>query len=107
MTKIRARCPRCGDVEFGVASIVVLSESGTSSAYRFCCPTCGDQVSRSAVPDVLALLRSAGVRDEEPALALDPQLTEVDVESFRQLLDSEFVWDRLKSAMRTGDEANP
>ncbi len=106
MTKIRARCPRCGDVEFGVASIVVLTESGTSSAYRFCCPTCGDHVSRSAVPDVLALLRSAGVREEEPQLTLDPQLTEVDVESFRRLLDSDFVWDRLHSAMQSGGETD-
>lgn len=107
MTKIRARCPRCGDVEFGVASIVVLTDSGSSTAYRFCCPTCGDQVSRSAVPDVLALLRSAGVREELTPAPVEPQLSEVDVESFRRLLDSDFVWDRLQSAMRTGDEANP
>ena len=108
MTKIRARCPRCGDVEFGVASIVVLTDpadpSGTStSAYRFQCPTCGDQVSRSAVPDVLALLLSAGVREEGLSPITCPRITEVDVETFRRLLDSEFVWDSLQSAMRTED----
>lgn len=103
MTKIRARCPRCGDVEFGVASIAVLTEGGSSSAYRFCCPECGDLVSRSAVPDVLALLLSAGVREESPIPPEAPQLTEVDVESFRQLLDSDFVWDKLQSAMRSDD----
>ena len=85
----------------------MLTDSGCSTAYRFCCPTCGDQVSRSAVPDVLALLRSAGVREEATPAPVEPQLTEVDVESFRRLLDSEFVWDRLQSAMRTGDDANP
>jgi predicted RNA-binding Zn-ribbon protein involved in translation (DUF1610 family) len=104
MTKIRARCPRCGDVEFGVASIVVIADAGSSSAYRFACPSCGDQVSRSAVPDVLALLLSAGVRVEAPLPEPDPGITEVDVESFRQLLDSDFVWDRLQSAMR-GDRS--
>lgn len=109
MTKIRARCPRCGDVEFGVASIVVhtdgadVSGASPSNAYRFDCPTCGDRVSRSAVPDVLALLLSAGVREEALAPEAGPQLTEVDVESFRRLLDSEFVWDSLQSAMRTED----
>lgn len=109
MTKIRARCPRCGDVEFGVASIVVLTDSDSasgsahSSAYRFDCPECGDQVSRTAVPDVLALLLSAGVREEAPVLPAEPQITEVDVESFRRLLDSEFVWDSLQSAMKHED----
>ena len=109
MTKIRARCPRCGDVEFGVASIVVLTDSdaangsATGSAYRFDCPECGDQVSRTAVPDVLALLVSAGVREEAPLHRAEPQITEVDVESFRRLLDSEFVWDSLQSAMKHED----
>ena len=105
MTKIRARCPRCGDVEFGVANIVVLTDdasAGACSAYRFDCPECGDQVSRSAVPDVLALLLSAGVREVAPQTQ-DPQITEVDVESFRRLLDSEFVWDRLQSAINRED----
>lgn len=109
MTKIRARCPRCGDVEFGVASIVVLADSPeakgtlTSNAYRFECPSCGDHVSRSAVPDVLALLVSAGVREEGQVSVSEPKLTEVDVESFRRLLDSDFVWDSLHSAMRNED----
>jgi predicted RNA-binding Zn-ribbon protein involved in translation (DUF1610 family) len=109
MTKIRARCPRCGDVEFGTSSIVVLSEGPATNAYRFNCPECGDTVSRSAVPDVLALLVSAGVREEASAptvdlvAALTPALTEHDVASFRDLLDSEFVWDRLQSVMQTED----
>ena len=105
MTKIRARCPRCGDVEFGTASIVVLTEGDeSSSSYRFACPTCGDLVSRSAVPDVLALLLSAGVREEFASFKPEiPMLSEVDVESFRRLLDSDFVWDSLHSAMRSDD----
>jgi hypothetical protein len=105
MTKIRARCPRCGDVEFGTDSIVVLIDGEeSSSSYRFACPTCGDLVSRSAVPDVLALLLSAGVREESAVMSPPiPTLSEVDVESFRRLLDSDFVWDSLHSAMRADD----
>ena len=76
MTKIRAQCPTCGDVEFGVEAIVVLGErvnsdepeeparapnSRLTGAYRFSCPLCDSSVRRAALPEVIQLLVTAGV----------------------------------------------
>lgn len=68
MTRIRARCPGCGDVEFGVDDIVVIGGATLPSTYRFDCPGCGEAISRSAVPQVIDLLLSAGVRRSLPPM---------------------------------------
>ena len=94
MTRIRARCPGCGDVEFGIESIVVVTSgrgsapSGESASYRFECPECSDSVERSAVPEVLELLMSAGVRCEGTvSVHRDrPPLTERDLQDFEAML---------------------
>jgi predicted RNA-binding Zn-ribbon protein involved in translation (DUF1610 family) len=109
MTKIRARCPSCGDVEFGIERIVVIGSTDANS-YRFACPSCEEQVSRSAVPDVIELLVSAGVRRE--ALQSPPSrtkssetkpLTENDVSSFRDLLSSPDWFESLQSSIDRRD----
>ena len=104
MTRIRARCPQCGDVEFTVHDIVVIGTHTAACTYRFNCPTCGDRVSRTAVPEVIELLLSAGVRRElfdhpsmSPGIASLP-FSERDVESFRELLSSPDWFDTLQSS---------
>jgi predicted RNA-binding Zn-ribbon protein involved in translation (DUF1610 family) len=106
MTKIRARCPECGDVEFGIDCIVVVGSPTSSSAYRFTCPSCGDPVSRTAVPDVIELLLSAGVRREIPARAptrpsatVGAPLTEGDVQAFRSLLATADWFESLRASI--------
>jgi predicted RNA-binding Zn-ribbon protein involved in translation (DUF1610 family) len=99
MTRIRAKCPSCGDVEFGVLDIVIVGDAvQTAHAYRFWCPTCDSSVSRSAVSDVIELLFSAGVRLEpwsDTALAESkllhpsaPPITDDDIAKFREQLAS-------------------
>ncbi len=96
MTRIRARCPECGDVEFGICDIAVIGESGCESGYRFNCPSCADAVERAAVPDVIALLLSAGaVRAELPP----PAISEDDVSKFQELLDSPDWFKSLQSTI--------
>jgi hypothetical protein len=96
MTRIRARCPECGDVEFGIAEIAVLGTSGCETGYRFCCPSCADSVERAAVPDVIALLLSAGApRATSPA----PAISEDDVTKFQELLDSPDWFHSLKDTL--------
>ena len=108
MTRIRARCPGCGDVEFSVDDIVVLAIPPSAGAYRFTCPSCGDPVSRTAGPDVIELLLSAGVRRERfehPSLMSDErrlierQFTERDIAEFRELLTAPDWFDRLQAAV--------
>lgn len=106
MTKIRATCPDCGNVEFGVQRIVVVGQpaemaasyASTTSVYRFNCPECDRPVHRSAERDIIDLLISVGVHVELPVLlnnetvdasvALLPAFTQSDVDLFRDALHS-------------------
>lgn len=112
MTRIRARCPECGDVEFGVTDIVVTADRGNEAGYRFSCPTCSASVSRPAVPDVIELLISAGVRIERrrargtslvdprhPSVPAAPSFTEHDIDRFREQLDDPAFIDRFRSGL--------
>jgi hypothetical protein len=109
MTKIRARCPGCGDVEFGIERIVVIGTGSAASAYRFACPSCEEHVSRTAVPDVIELLLSAGVKREQfehpsisqsgPTAVPVKPLTEHDVSSFRDLLSSPDWFESLQASL--------
>jgi hypothetical protein len=112
MTKIRARCPGCGDVEFGIERIVVIGTGSAASAYRFACPSCEEHVSRTAVPDVIELLLSAGVKREQfehpsmaPASVAAPvkPLTEHDVSAFRDLLSSPDWFSSLQASLDQKD----
>lgn len=103
MTRIRARCPACGDVEFSIHQIVVQVLSPSTGAYRFACPACGNHVNRTAVADVIELLASAGVRqdryDHPPLTAEEQQFTEHDIAEFRTLLTSPGWFDRLQGEL--------
>jgi predicted RNA-binding Zn-ribbon protein involved in translation (DUF1610 family) len=104
MTRIRARCPGCGDVEFGVEEIVVMGPVELAASYRFRCPECTDSVERSAVPEVLELLLSAGVRCEAAIThkpkASAPPLNERDLQSFEALLSKPGWFESLESSVR-------
>ena len=117
MTRIRAKCPSCGDVEFGIDAIVVVIGTSNSDvdeeyggrAYRFSCPRCATSVRRAAVADVIELLITAGVRVEPSAIAGPepvrqppprsryPTLTDADVDAFRELLAGPDWFEQLKS----------
>jgi predicted RNA-binding Zn-ribbon protein involved in translation (DUF1610 family) len=58
MTRIRALCPACGEVEFNINLIVVVS----NTKYRFECPSCGGETDRDATEQIINLLLSAGVK---------------------------------------------
>lgn len=105
MTKIRARCPRCGDVEFSLAAIVVVgTHDGPSRTYRFSCPACERAVTRSALPEVIDLLLSAGVRLAEAPAARSPRprITDREVKAFRALLDRPDWFSHLEAFDRDG-----
>lgn len=66
MTTIRATCPRCGEVEMGASSVLLVVEAGTTEGtYRFVCPGCEDTVEKRADRKVVMLLLSAGVEVRE------------------------------------------
>lgn len=94
MTKIRATCPECGTVEFGISEIVLLAPTPERShAYRFSCPECNRRIDRSTQPDVIELLRSVGV-----AADAYPPFTADDADHLRALLDDP---DWIRGLMRS------
>jgi len=76
MTTIKASCPICGDVSLTPAQVrLVVCTRPEWSSYAFDCPTCHDEVSKSADEEIVALLVSGGVQLEHwviPAEALEP-----------------------------------
>jgi predicted RNA-binding Zn-ribbon protein involved in translation (DUF1610 family) len=67
MTRIRATCPVCGEVELTSEDVqvrVLASDDGDvleGSIYRFRCPTCETMVTKSADDRIVGLLESGGV----------------------------------------------
>lgn len=75
MTTIKATCPTCGDVDLRPRDIVVtVAPAAGWATYQFACPSCDEEVTKSADEEVVTLLRGAGVRVEKmfvPAEALE------------------------------------
>jgi predicted RNA-binding Zn-ribbon protein involved in translation (DUF1610 family) len=75
MTRIRAICPRCGEVELRPSDLLlrrVLDGDGTvteASTYRFSCPDCACLVEKPADGRLAALLTTGGVPVEDVATA--------------------------------------
>lgn len=73
MTRIRATCPGCGEVELRPLDVVlhvVRAEDGEvsdGSHYRFSCPDCAELVEKPADERIAQLLTTGGVPVEEPA----------------------------------------
>lgn len=77
MTIIRATCVICGDVELTQddVTLTVVYPVSERSTYSFTCPACGEETSKAATDEVVALLMSGGVHVQQviiPAEALEP-----------------------------------
>jgi hypothetical protein len=63
MSRIKASCQDCGDIEVTSSELQVLTCLGTGdSTYSFLCPSCRLIVNKPAEQRVVELLVSAGVR---------------------------------------------
>jgi predicted RNA-binding Zn-ribbon protein involved in translation (DUF1610 family) len=78
VTRIRATCPACGEVDLQPDDVVlhiVRAPDGVvadGSEYRFLCPSCTDEVAKPADERIAQLLTTGGVHVAEAAPALPP-----------------------------------
>lgn len=78
MTRIRASCPTCGEVDLRPDDVmlhVVRAPDGLisdGSEYRFQCPSCADEVAKPADERIAQLLTTGGVAVAEAAPELPP-----------------------------------
>ncbi len=82
MTRIRANCPGCGDVELAPEEMMIEVSHDTEdlvadgSSYRFVCPDCTETVRKPADERIVQLLISGGVpleiSDEDEAVVPRP-----------------------------------
>jgi hypothetical protein len=94
VTKIKAECPRCGNVRLGPDDVTVrVCMDDGAGAYRFRCPTCSTAALHEASPAICALLRHAGCTEESWSLPAElgerpngPRLTTDDLLDFHLLL---------------------
>lgn len=125
MTRIRATCPSCGEIELTPLDIE-LRIVGTStedvqagSAYAFDCPSCCDEISKPADARIVALLAGGGVAAtflDDPAFAEQmaaarmalshpegiqpgPPLTHDDLLDLHELLRSDDWFDSLVATL--------
>ena len=90
MTTIKATCPSCGDVDLSPGDITIVTAPAAGwSTYQFLCPSCEEDITKSADDEVVTLLRGAGVKVEKmhvPAEALEshfgPPLAQDDLIDF-------------------------
>lgn len=78
MTRIRASCPSCGEVDLRPADLTLTivrdadGQVADGSAYRFRCPACTHVVAKPADARIADLLRTGGVQAEERQQDHDP-----------------------------------
>ncbi len=103
MTRIRATCPICGEVDLRPDDIEleivrdILDEVAEGSCYRFSCPTCEEEITKPADERIARLLTTGGVSIRENAAAEPhpetppggPRLTLDDLIQLHQLLETE------------------
>lgn len=114
MTRIRATCPMCGEVDLRPNDIElqivreVLDEVADGSCYRFSCPTCTEVVTKPADERIARLLRTGGVAVVEPAgpavhpeqPPTGPALTHDDLIDFHHLLERADWFHELEALTR-------
>lgn len=77
MTRIRANCPDCGDIELTPDEILIQVAHddtelvGDGSQYRFICPDCAGTVTKPADDRIVQLLITGGVALEVAAPSVD------------------------------------
>jgi hypothetical protein len=94
VTKIKAECPRCGNVRLTPPEVTVrVCTDDGQGAYRFRCPTCETAALHEASPAICSLLRQAGCAEEAWSLPAElderptgPTLTADDLLDFHLLL---------------------
>lgn len=127
MTRIRATCPDCGEIDLRPADIElhilrsIEGEVGDGSTYRFSCPACAEAVVKPADERIARLLATGGVTvsvdefghdlDDKLLHLVDtthpelppggPRFTADDVLTFHQQLQGDDWFERLREAMRT------
>lgn len=78
MTRIRASCPACGEVDLSPEEVVlhvVRADDGEvdeASTYRFTCPACEEPVAKPADERIVELLATGGVKVVEAEVELPP-----------------------------------
>lgn len=88
MTRIRATCPMCGEVDLKPEDVRLAivrdaaGEVGDGSTYRFPCPSCRELVSKPADERIARMLATGGV-------AIEITEGELDVDELVGLLDDE------------------
>lgn len=124
MTRIRATCPVCGEVELTTRDVnvrVLTDDQGDvleGSIYRFRCPSCETMVTKSADERIVELLETGGVAitrtrmdvvAEHPSMigaglpthpegaVAGPPLTVNDLIDFHELLNSDAWFEQLSS----------
>ncbi len=115
MTRIRATCPMCGEVDLRPDDIEleivrdVIEDVAEGSCYRFDCPTCTERVTKPADERIARLLTTGGVSVRVAGQATEPHpeapghgpaLTLDDLISFHQLLESEAWFSGLEAMTR-------
>lgn len=79
MTRIRANCPDCGDVELTPDEILIQVAHddadlvGDGSRYRFTCPDCASTVTKPADERIVQLLITGGVALQVAEPLADPR----------------------------------
>lgn len=116
MTKIRASCPECGEVDLRPDDVllrVVRTADGAvddDSVYRFLCPSCTDVISKPADGRIVELLRGGGVSVDDDADRFEPHpeappagptLTTDDLLDLHLLLARDDWFDRLEASCST------
>lgn len=114
MTRIRATCPACGEVELRPDDIELDivrgpdDELADGSAYRFSCPECTMEVTKPADERVVKLLATGGVTIRIASSALPPHpeapgsgpaLTADDLLDLHLLLQQDDWFHRLAAAV--------
>lgn len=118
MTRIRASCPACGEVDLRpdeVSLHLVRAPDGIvrpGSSYRFNCPDCDETVTKPADERIAQLLTTGGVPVEELDDPIDdrpehpehpvpgPPLTYDDLLDLHLILQDEDWFDRLAATTR-------
>ena len=112
MTKIKASCPSCGDVDLTPPQVrLVVCSISDWSFYSFRCTSCSEEVRKPATAEVVKLLKVGGVVAEPwtiPAEALEehagPVIGYDDVLDFALWLDGA---DLVAAAAATGPALRP
>ncbi|MFA9428723.1 hypothetical protein [Egicoccus sp. AB-alg2] len=117
MTRIRANCPACGEVDLQPPDVTLRITRaddglvGEGSTYRFLCPDCSEVVTKPADERIAQLLSTGGVPIEEAegldealerllpphpeGVAPGPRLTVDDLLDFHHLLEGDDWFEQL------------